>query len=61
MATIIFIYALKFGNVSILYPIIAMSYIWVTIMATIFLKESFAYTKWAGIFLIILGVSVIIR
>lgn len=60
-ATILFIFALKQGNLSVLYPIIATSYIWVTILSMIFLKESFPVFKWAGIVLIILGVYIIVK
>lgn len=61
IATILFIFALKQGNLSILYPIIATSYIWVTIFSVIFLKESFPLFKWFGILLIILAVWIITK
>lgn len=61
VATVLFVMVLKFGNVSILYPVIATSYIWVVIFASIFLKEPFGLVKWVGIFFIILGVAFIVR
>ena len=61
LATIGFLIALKYGDVSILYPIIATSYVWVTIFATVFLREAFPAYKWLGILFIILGVGVIVR
>jgi undecaprenyl phosphate-alpha-L-ara4N flippase subunit ArnE len=60
-ATILFLIMLKQGNLSILYPIIATSYIWVAIFSTIFLQEAFPIYKWLGVFLIIGGVIVIVR
>lgn len=61
IATILFVISLKFGNLSILYPVIATSYIWVAFLATIVLKESFPLYKWSGVFLIIIAVYIIAR
>lgn len=61
VATIIFIYALKFGNLSILYPIIATSYIWVAIFSVLFLNESFSPYKWIGVLLLIVGIIIIVK
>lgn len=61
IATILFVFALKQGNLSILYPIIATSYIWVTIFSMIILKEVFPFYKWSGVLLIILGVGIITK
>lgn len=61
IATILLVYALKYGNLSILYPVIASSYIWVTIFSIIFLGEIFSLYKWVGIFLIILGIIMIVK
>jgi drug/metabolite transporter (DMT)-like permease len=61
IATILFVFALKQGNLSILYPIIATSYIWVTIFSMIFLKETFPFYKWFGVLLIIFAVGIITK
>ena len=53
------IIALKGGELSVLYPIIATSYIWVTIASSYFFNESTNTMKWAGIIAIIIGVSMI--
>jgi uncharacterized membrane protein len=58
---VLFIFALKSGNVSILYPIIATSYIWVALMARFFLAEPFAAYKWLGIGLIIAGILIVVK
>lgn len=60
IATILFVFSLKHGNLSILYPIIASSYIWVTFFSVIFLGESFIWFKWIGIFLILGGITIIV-
>ncbi len=59
VATIIFIFALKQGNLSILYPIIATSYVWVAIFSKYFLNEPFPLYKWTGIVLILIAVGII--
>lgn len=59
VATIIFILTLRQGNLSILYPIIATSYLWVSAFAVLFLGETFPLFKWMGVLLIIVGVGII--
>ncbi len=55
----IFIYALKGEQLSVLYPIVSTTYVWVTIWAMIFFKEKINVWKWFGISLIILGVTLL--
>jgi len=59
LSAILFIVALKYGKLSILYPIIATSYIWVTLISHYILKEQINYFNVIGIFLIICGVFMI--
>ena len=61
ISTVLFLFALKQGNLSMLYPIIATSYVWVALFSFVFLGESFPFYRWIGVFLIILGVGVIVR
>jgi len=61
IATIMFIVALKQGNLSILYPVSATSYSWVAIFSTVFLKEVFPLYKWFAIILILGGVALIVK
>lgn len=51
--------ALKGGELSVLYPIIATSYIWVTLLSLFYLKESIHAFRWLGIVVIIIGISFI--
>jgi len=60
LAAILFIFAIKHGNLSILYPLVATSYIWVAILSVRFLGEPFAFIKWIGIALILSGVCLIV-
>ncbi len=59
VSTVLYVYALNKENLSILYPIIATSYIWTLIFSKIFLKEPVGLTSWAGVFFILLGVALI--
>ena len=59
VSTVFYIYALSKGQLSILYPIIATSYIWTSIFAKIFLNEPVSTTNWIGVFFILLGVTLI--
>ena len=56
---VIFIMFLKYGELSVLYPIFALSYIWVNLLSAHFLGEALNGFKWAGIASIILGVFLI--
>src|SRR3990167_8000942 len=47
------------GEVSVLYPIIATSYIWVSFLSIFFLNESMNPWKWAGVVTIMLGIVMI--
>jgi len=58
-AAVLLIIALKGGELSVLYPIIATSYIWVTIISFTLFNESINWFKWTGVILIIGGVSFI--
>ena len=59
LGTIIFIPALKGGELSVLYPFVALGYIWVSLLSVKFLGEKMNKFKWIGIALIIIGVSFI--
>ncbi|MBW2980399.1 EamA family transporter [Candidatus Woesearchaeota archaeon] len=58
-ASILFIAALRGGDVSILYPIVSVTYIWVSFLSIKFLKEKMNKYKWTGVLLIIIGVAFI--
>ena len=56
IGTVLFIPALKGGELSVLYPLVAVTYIWVSLWSMMLLKEKMNLYKWTGIFLVILGV-----
>ena len=47
------------GEVSVLYPIVATSYIWVILLSTKFLGEAVNAFKWIGIMVIVAGIVAI--
>ncbi len=59
IGTILFIPALKGGELSVLYPFVALVYIWVSLLSVKFLGEKMNKFKWIGISLIIIGVTFI--
>jgi multidrug transporter EmrE-like cation transporter len=59
MGMFAFVPALRGGPLSVLYPILSIKYIWVCLLSVKLLDEQMSRIKWAGIFLIILGISLI--
>ncbi len=59
IGTVLFIPALKGGDLSVLYPFVALAYIWVSLLSVKFLGEKMNRLKWFGILLIIVGVTFI--
>jgi len=55
------VYALRHGELSLLYPIIALTYVWVTILSVLVFHESINPIKGTGVAIIILGVAVLGR
>ena len=51
--------AFKGGEVTVLYPIIATSYVWVTLLSRVYFGESLSVLKFLGVFSIILGICFI--
>ncbi len=59
VSLLLYLFALQYGNVSLLYPVIATSYVWVALLAKPVLGEAFPLHNWAGIALIIGGITVL--
>ena len=56
IGAILMIISFRGGEVSVLYPIIATSYIWVSILSIYFLGEKMNAFRWIGVFIIIAGI-----
>ncbi len=57
--TLLLMLALRDGELSMLYPIIALTYVWVTMLSTYFFDEHITLPKIAGIMVIVGGVTVL--
>lgn len=57
--TVLFVYALRNGELSILYPLIALGYVWVTITAVVAFHETMNPLKVTGLVVIVAGVAVL--
>lgn len=55
----LFIPALRGGQLSLLYPILSLSYVWVCFLSIKLLGEKMNLYKWTGVILIVCGVALI--
>lgn len=61
LSTVVLIVALKYGQLSILYPVIALTYVWVTILSVVLYGEVMNPFKMLGLTTVILGVVILGR
>lgn len=61
VSTILLVLALRDGELSMLYPVIALTYVWVTLLSLVVFHERVNPIKLAGIAVIIAGVAVLGR
>ncbi len=59
IGALMLIVSLRHGELSVLYPVYAMNFVWVSLLADRFLGESMSSLKWGGILVIMMGVSLI--
>ncbi len=59
IATSLFVIALRFHNVSVLYPLTSLTYVWIAVLSILILKEQMNTYKWGGILLVLAGVVLI--
>ncbi len=58
---VLLVLAFKRGNLSILYPVLATSYVWVAVLSHRYLGETISAVQWVGVGLIIAGIGLIVR
>lgn len=61
LSTALLVLALRYGELSVLYPIIALTYVWVSILSVFILGETMNPYKMIGLAVIVLGVTVLGR
>ncbi len=59
VSALFFLGALMYGKLTMVYPFVAVGYIWIIFLSIYFLKERMNTYKWLGIILIIMGVILI--
>lgn len=61
VSTLLLVLALRDGELSLLYPVIALTYVWVTILSLLIFHESVNLYKFVGITSIVIGVGILGR
>lgn len=61
ISTVLLVLALREGELSILYPVFALTFVWVTILSVLVFHESMNGLKLAGVAIIVSGVGVLGR
>jgi multidrug transporter EmrE-like cation transporter len=59
VSTVLLVLALRHGELSLLYPVIALTFVWVTILSAFVFHESMNPLKLVGIAIIIGGVAIL--
>lgn len=59
ISAILFVIGLRYGELSVLYPLTSLSYIWACLLSIKFLNEKMNKHKWLGIACIVIGVMLI--
>ncbi len=54
---VVMIIALKGGDLSVLYPIMATAYIWIMLFSILLLRENVSLMQWTGLGLIVAGIG----
>ena len=59
LGSILYIAALKKGELTVIAPLLALNYIWVVLLSIIFLGELASALRWSGVAFVVIGVSFI--
>ena len=58
---VIYMFMLKHYELSVIYPLTSISYVFTMLLAMFFLGEAIPVIRWAGVFFVMLGVGMIAR
>lgn len=61
LSTVLLVLALRDGQLSILYPVISLTYVWVAILSVVIFGDAVNFFKVCGISIIVLGVAILGR
>jgi len=60
VGAVLLVVSLRWGELSVLYPIYALNFIWVSVMSPIFFaQDTMSPVKWLGVFIVVVGVSLV--
>lgn len=59
LSSVFYMMGVSQGQLTVLYPMVSLGYIWAILWARIFFKEAFTMAKVGGLLLIIFGVALI--
>jgi|SRR3989344_440277 len=59
LSGLLMLVCLKFGELSLVYPFLATSYVWVALFSMFFFKETVSTMAWIGIFTILVGITLV--
>jgi len=59
LMTVLFIFVLKHEELSIVYPIISLTYVWVTVLSALVFREAVSVPRIVGVAIIMVGVGVL--
>jgi uncharacterized membrane protein len=59
LSSLFYVTALRWGELSVLYPFTSVGYVWVCFLSMKFLGEKMNKLKWIGIITIIIGISLV--
>ncbi len=59
LSSAFFIMAIRHGELTVLYPLVSLGYVWTMLWSRLFFKESFTRDKFLGLALVLAGVSFI--
>lgn len=61
LSTVLLILALRDGQLSVLYPVVSLTYVWVTVLSVVIFHESLNLFKVLGVATIVVGVAILGR
>jgi multidrug transporter EmrE-like cation transporter len=61
MSTVLLILALRKGQLSLLYPVISLTYVWVSILSLLIFREAMNIYKALGLAIVVAGVAILGR
>jgi drug/metabolite transporter (DMT)-like permease len=61
ISAILLIFALKFGELTVIYPAVSLTFIWVTLLSIYVLHEVIVLKQFFGIFFVLAGVFFVTR